>query len=152
MISKASRLRMRARAWTWTRWCPASNPRARTRAHTATIHMSDAEREQLAEGSLISHLIELRDRLLRSVIVVGLVFIPCAIYANDLFTLIAPPLREKMPEGTSIIATSLVAPFMGPFKLAVFVALFIAMPYVLYQAWAFVAPGLYKHEKRYAVP
>jgi sec-independent protein translocase protein TatC len=114
--------------------------------------MSDDDREQLAEGSLISHLIELRDRLLRSVIAVGVIFIPCAIYANELFTLIATPLREKMPQGTSIIATSLIAPFMAPFKLAVFVAVFLAMPYLLYQAWAFVAPGLYKHEKRFAVP
>ena len=114
--------------------------------------MSSDEREQLAEGSLISHLMELRDRLLRAVIVTAIVFVPCAIYSNELFTLIAMPLLEKLPQGTSMIATSLVAPFMAPLKLALFVALFIAMPYVLYQAWAFVAPGLYKHEKRFAVP
>jgi sec-independent protein translocase protein TatC len=110
------------------------------------------DREQLAEGSLISHLMELRDRLLRSVIAVFLVFIPCAFFSDRLFTLVATPLIEKMPEGTSMIATSLVAPFMAPLKLALFVALFLAMPYVLSQAWAFVAPGLYKHEKRFAVP
>ena len=114
--------------------------------------MSDDDREQLAEGTLISHLIELRQRLLKSVIAVGLAFIPCAIYANDLFTLVAMPLIKKMPQGASMIATSLVAPFMAPFKLALFVALFAVMPYVLYQAWAFVAPGLYKREKRFAVP
>jgi len=114
--------------------------------------MSGDERENLAEGSLISHLVELRDRLLRAVIAIGVIFIPCALYANELFTLIATPLIEKMPAGTSMIATTLVAPFMAPLKLALFIALFLAMPYVLYQAWAFVAPGLYKHEKNFAVP
>lgn len=114
--------------------------------------MSGDDPEQLVEGTLISHLIELRQRLLRSVIAIGIAFVPCAIYANDLFTLIATPLIQKMPQGASLIATSLVAPFMAPFKLALFVALFAAMPYVLYQVWAFVAPGLYKREKRFAVP
>lgn len=114
--------------------------------------MSADEREDLAEGSLISHLVELRDRLMRAMIAIGVVFVPCAIYANELFTLVATPLIEKMPKGTSMIATSLISPFIAPLKLSLFVALFIAMPYVLYQAWAFVAPGLYKQEKRFAVP
>ena len=116
--------------------------------------MSDAgaPEESLAEGSLISHLIELRDRLLRSVIAVAVLFIPCAYFSNELFALIAQPLMAKMPEGTSMIATSLMSPFMAPLKLSLIVALFIAMPVVLYQAWAFVAPGLYRHEKRFAVP
>lgn len=114
--------------------------------------MSDDERENLAEGTLISHLVELRDRLLRAVVCIGVLFVPCAIYSNQLFTLVATPLMEKMPKGTSMIATSLVSPFLAPLKLGLFVALFAAMPYVLYQAWAFVAPGLYKHEKRFAVP
>lgn len=114
--------------------------------------MSVEEREQLAEGTLISHLVELRDRLLRSVIAIGIAFAPCAYYSNELFTLIARPLMDKMPKGTSMIATSLISPFMAPLKLSLFVALFIAMPYVLYQAWAFVAPGLYKHEKSFAIP
>jgi sec-independent protein translocase protein TatC len=114
--------------------------------------MSGEDSEHLAEGTLISHLIELRQRLLKSVIALGIAFVPCAIYANQLFTLVATPLIEKMPQGGKLIATSLVAPFMAPFKLALFVALFVAMPYVLYQAWAFVAPGLYKREKRFAVP
>lgn len=113
--------------------------------------MSDS-RESLAEGTLISHLIELRQRLMKAVLAVGIVFIPCAIFANELFTIVATPLMEKMPHGTSMIATSLMAPFVEPLKLALFVALFIAMPYVLYQAWAFVAPGLYKQEKRFAIP
>lgn len=116
--------------------------------------MSDPEdsREALAEGSLISHLMELRDRLLRAVIAIAVLFVPCAFYSNQLFTLIAEPLISKMPEGTSMIATSLVSPFMAPLKLALLTALFLAMPVVLYQAWAFVAPGLYRHEKRFAVP
>src|SRR3989337_993824 len=114
--------------------------------------MSADEREQLAEGSLISHLVELRDRLLRAVICIGVVFIPCALYANELFTLIATPLIEKMPVGATMIATSVVSPFMAPLQLSLFIALFLSMPYVLYQAWAFVAPGLYKHEKNFAGP
>jgi sec-independent protein translocase protein TatC len=114
--------------------------------------MSGDERENLAEGSLISHLVELRDRLLRAVIAVAIIFVPCALYSGELFTLVATPLIEKMPVGASMIATSIVSPFMAPLKLALFIALFLAMPYVLYQAWAFVAPGLYKHEKHFAVP
>jgi sec-independent protein translocase protein TatC len=108
--------------------------------------------ETLAEGTLISHLLELRNRLLRSVIAVLICFVPLAIFQNDLFTLVAQPLIEKLPDGTSMIATSVVAPFMAPFKLALIVAVFVAMPYVLYQVWAFVAPGLYKHERRFALP
>ena len=113
---------------------------------------AEGDRESLAEGTLISHLIELRQRLLRAVIAVFLCFIPCAIFSDKLFTLVALPLIEKMPEGTSMIATSLISPFMAPLKLALFVGLFIAMPYVLFQVWAFVAPGLYKREKRFAIP
>ena len=114
--------------------------------------MSEQEREQLAEGSLLSHLMELRDRLLRCVIAIAVLFAPCAFFANKLFTLVALPLIEKMPIGTSMIATSVISPFMAPLKLALFMALFLAMPFVLYQVWAFVAPGLYRHEKRFAVP
>lgn len=112
----------------------------------------EPERETLAEGSLISHLLELRDRLLRAVISIAVLFVPCAIWSDRLFTLIAQPMIDKMPEGTSMIATGVVSPFTTPLKLALFAALFLAMPYVLYQAWAFVAPGLYRHEKRFAIP
>jgi sec-independent protein translocase protein TatC len=113
---------------------------------------SPREPETLAEGTLISHLLELRTRLLRAVIAVAIAFIPLAFFANDLFTLVAHPLIERLPEGTSIIATSVVSPFMTPLKLALVSALFVVMPYVLYQIWAFVAPGLYRHEKRFAMP
>jgi len=113
--------------------------------------MSDKS-EQLAEGTLISHLLELRDRLLRAFIAVIVVFIPLAFFANELFIFVATPLIAQLPKDSSLIATSVISPFMTPFKLAFFVGLFVAMPYVLYQVWAFVAPGLYKHEKRFAVP
>ena len=119
---------------------------------TAPRATMSQESEQLAEGTLISHLLELRDRLIRALVVVGIIFVPCAFYANELFTLVAQPLIHKLPKGTTLIATSVAAPFTTPFKLSFFVALFIAMPYVLYQVWAFVAPGLYRHEKRFALP
>jgi sec-independent protein translocase protein TatC len=111
-----------------------------------------AQKEELAEGTLMSHLLELRDRLIKAMLAVMLLFIPCAIFANELYTIIAQPLLEKLPEGTTLIATNVVSPFMTPFKLAFFSALFAAMPVVLYQVWAFVAPGLYRREKRFAVP
>jgi sec-independent protein translocase protein TatC len=113
----------------------------------------DANREeQLAEGTLMSHLLELRNRLLKAVIALFVAFIPCALFANDLFTLIAQPIIDKLPKGTSLIATSVVSPFMTPFKVAFYVAIFIAIPVILYQIWAFVAPGLYRREKRFAIP
>ena len=107
---------------------------------------------ELAEGTLISHLLELRDRLLKAMLAVGICFVPCAYYMNQIFTFVAKPLINKLPSGATIIATSVVAPFTVPFKLALLLAVGLAMPVVLYQAWAFVAPGLYKHEKKLAVP
>jgi sec-independent protein translocase protein TatC len=110
------------------------------------------EPEKLIEGTLISHLLELRDRLIRAMIAVALVFLPCMFYSNQIFTFVATPLKEKLPKGTQLIATTVMSPFTTPFKLSLFVAVFIAMPYIIYQVWAFVAPGLYRHEKRFAVP
>ena len=107
---------------------------------------------ELAEGTLISHLLELRDRLLKAMLAVGIFFVPCAYYMNQIFTFVAEPLIKKLPSGATIIATSVVAPFTVPFKLALLLAVGLAMPFVLFQAWAFVAPGLYKHEKKLAVP
>ncbi|HUO96288.1 MAG TPA: twin-arginine translocase subunit TatC [Steroidobacteraceae bacterium] len=112
----------------------------------------EPERENLAEGTLISHLLELRTRLLRALMVVIIVSIPCMIYANDLFTFISKPLLRVLPKGATMISTSVIAPLMTPFKLAFYIALVFSMPYVLYQAWAFIAPGLYRHEKRFALP
>jgi sec-independent protein translocase protein TatC len=108
--------------------------------------------EQLAEGTLMSHLLELRNRLMKAMLALFLAFIPCAVFANDLFTMIAQPLIDKLPKGSTLLATSVVAPFMTPFKVAFYVSLVIAMPVLLYQIWAFVAPGLYRREKRFAVP
>ena len=102
---------------------------------------SPREPETLAEGTLISHLLELRDRLLRALIAVLVVFMPLRVLLERAVHLVAQPLIDKLPEGTSLIATSVIAPFMTPFKLALFAAIFVAMPYVLYQVWAFVAPG-----------
>ena len=110
------------------------------------------ESEPLAEGTLISHLLELRTRLMRAFAAVLVVLIPCAIYANNLFEYLERPLQAQLPKGSSLIATSITATFTTPFKLAFIVALIIAMPYVLYEIWAFVAPGLYKKEKRFALP
>src|SRR5882724_9920581 len=110
------------------------------------------EPEKLVEGTLISHLLELRDRLIRAIVAVALAFLPCMFYSSQIFTFVATPLREKLPKGTPLIATSVMSPFTTPFKLSLFVAVFIAMPYIIYQLWAFVAPGLYRHEKRFAVP
>jgi sec-independent protein translocase protein TatC len=116
------------------------------------MSQSPGEGENLAEATLITHLLELRTRLLRAVIAVAVCFVPLAFFQNELFTLIARPLIEKLPEGTSLIATSVVSPFMAPLKLSLIVAIFMAMPYVLAQIWAFVAPGLYRHERRFALP
>jgi len=104
------------------------------------------------EQPLIYHLIELRDRLLRVVLVVGVVFIALVPFSNTLFSLLSGPLMAHMPEGTSMIAIEVASPFLIPFKLTLFLALFISIPYVLYQLWSFVAPGLYLHERRLAFP
>ena len=142
-----------SRAHDHERHPPPPSPR-RTRNPTCKRLMSDrsSEPETLAEGTLISHLLELRDRLLRAFVVVAVVSIPCLYFANELFQFIAQPLMAKLPAGATMIATTVMSPFMTPVKTAIVAALFIAMPFVLYQAWAFVAPGLYRHEKRFAIP
>ena len=112
----------------------------------------EKKEETLAEGTLMSHLLELRDRLLKAVLTLFIVFIPCAMFANELFMWVAQPLVDKLPAGSTLQSTSVVGPFMTPFKVSFYVALFASMPMVLYQIWAFVAPGLYKREKRFAVP
>ena len=116
--------------------------RINTRANQTPAH----------EQGLIGHLVELRNRLLRIVGAVLVVFIVLAPFANYLYTLLAGPLLAAMPEGTSMIATEVAAPFLTPFKFTLVLAVFIAMPVVLYQVWAFVAPGLYANEKRMVMP
>ena len=107
--------------------------------------------ESLAEGTLLSHLVELRGRLLKVAAAVVAVFVVLLPFARQIFALVSEPLRDVLP-GNQMIATAVASPLLTPFKLTFFVALFIAMPVVLYQTWAFVAPGLYKREKRFAIP
>lgn len=114
--------------------------------------MSNDTNEQLAEGSLISHLLELRNRLVRASIAIVIAFLPCAYFSNRLFELISEPLVRQLPKGSSMINTSVVGSFLVPIKLALIAAIILAMPVVLYQLWAFVSPGLYKKEKKFAVP
>ncbi|WP_255475812.1 twin-arginine translocase subunit TatC [Luteimonas sp. 9C] len=104
------------------------------------------------EGSLIDHLIELRMRLMRGVAVTGLVLLCLLPFANTLYGLLAQPLLDKLPDGAHLIAIEVASPFFAPLKLAFFTAVVVTMPWLLYQAWAFVAPGLYKREKRLAMP
>lgn len=105
-----------------------------------------------SEQPLVQHLLELRDRLLRVVLVIVLLFLALFAFANDLYTYLADPLLRHMVEGTSMIATQVVSPFLTPFKLALVLSIFIAVPYILYQAWGFMAPGLYQHEKKLVFP
>jgi len=104
------------------------------------------------EQSFLSHLIELRQRLVRAAIAIVVVFLVLSPFMRDIFTVLSAPLMSVLPAGTKLIATGVITPFMVPLKLTLFVSFLIALPYVLYQAWAFVAPGLYLHEKRLAAP
>lgn len=105
-----------------------------------------------SEDSFLSHLFELRDRLIRVLLAVGLVFVCLFPWAKELYALLAQPLLASLPQGGQMIATDVVGVFLVPMKVALMVAFLIALPYVLYQVWAFVAPGLYSHEKRLALP
>lgn len=100
----------------------------------------------------ISHLIELRQRLIRSLVAVIVCFLALAYFANDIYQTVATPLMEVMPAGTGMIATDVAAPFFAPFKLALMLAITLSFPYILHQIWGFIAPGLYNHEKRFAIP
>lgn len=109
-------------------------------------------REEPAQAPLIEHLIELRSRLMRAVIVILVIFLALYAFSNDIYTFIATPLMALLPEGSQMIATEVASPFLAPFKLTMVVAVFIAVPFVLHQIWAFIAPGLYQNEKSLAVP
>jgi sec-independent protein translocase protein TatC len=104
------------------------------------------------DSTLIGHLVELRARLIRGVAGLLLVFLGLLPFANKVYGWFAQPLLDKLPEGSQLIAVEVASPFFAPLKLAFFVAIFTTMPWLLYQAWAFVAPGLYKREKRLALP
>jgi len=108
--------------------------------------------ENNRELTLIDHLLELRTRLLRAVMAIGVVVIALAPFARQLYTTLAEPLVRYLPEGSSMIAIDVASPFFAPFKLVLILGILIAMPAVIYQAWAFVAPGLYRHEQRLARP
>ncbi|WP_263261657.1 twin-arginine translocase subunit TatC [Pseudomonas sp. RIT-PI-S] len=101
---------------------------------------------------LVSHLTELRTRLLRCVAVIFLVFAGLFSFAQQIYTLVSAPLRAYLPPGATMIATDVASPFLTPFKLTMTVSLFLAIPVILHQVWGFVAPGLYRHEKRVAIP
>nr|VFJ86314.1 MAG: sec-independent protein translocase protein TatC [Candidatus Kentron sp. LFY] len=104
------------------------------------------------EMPFLAHLVELRDRLLRSLLAVIVVLLALIPFANDLYEWLSAPLLKYLPQGTSMIATEVASPFFAPFKLAIVTAIFITMPVIVYQLWAFVAPGLYKKEKKLAYP
>jgi sec-independent protein translocase protein TatC len=112
----------------------------------------DQEPEELAEGTLVSHLIELRSRLMKAMLAIGVVFLCLVPFAQEIFAIVAAPMLEALPEGMQPQAIRVASPFLTPFMTTLFVALFIAMPVVLYQIWQFVAPGLYRREKRFATP
>ncbi len=105
-----------------------------------------------AQETFISHLIELRERLVRCLLAFGIAFIPTFFYAAELYDLLASPMIRTLPHGSKMIATGVITPFFIPMKIAMMVALLAVLPVLLYQAWAFVAPGLYAHEKKLVLP
>ena len=112
----------------------------------------DEELGQSKAGSLMSHLVELRDRVVRMVLAVLVLFLGMFYWANDIYVYLAEPLTRHLPEGANMIAIDVASPFLTPFKLVLMLAVFLAMPVILYQCWSFVAPGLYANEKRIAGP
>lgn len=114
--------------------------------------MSSQQPEHDQEQPLISHLVELRQRLMFILLIILGFFLGLFYFANDLYTYLSSPLTALLPSGTSMIATDVTSPFFAPFKLTLVAAIFLAMPFVLHQIWGFIAPGLYKHEKRFAIP
>ncbi len=107
---------------------------------------------QEIQETFLSHLIELRERLVRSLVAIGILLVPALYFSSELYDLLAQPLMSTLPPGAHMIATGVITPFLIPMKIAAMAAFMGALPYVLYQAWAFVAPGLYAHEKKLALP
>jgi len=114
--------------------------------------MTDQQESADQPLPLIAHLTELRDKLLRSILAVLVVFIGLFPFANEIYTFVSRPLRDLLPAGATMIATEVASPFLTPFKLTLVMAIFLAIPYVLYQLWSFVAPGMYRNEKKLAIP
>lgn len=117
--------------------------------------MTDAagnKHSKVDEMHLMGHLLELRNRLLKAIILVIVFFAVMFPFSNELYLYLSEPLRSLLPEGSTMIATQVASPFLAPFKLTMVLALFVGMPFILHQAWSFIAPGLYKSEKRLAMP
>jgi len=112
--------------------------------------MTSAEDEK--ELTLIDHLVELRDRILKCIIAIVVLFLALFYWSDQIYLFVASPLLDALPEGTSMIAIDPTSPFFAPFKLTFYVAILLAAPYILYQLWSFIAPGLYKNEKALAIP
>lgn len=113
-------------------------------------HNNDADVK--AELPIVAHLLELRSRVLKSVVAILVIFLGLFYFANDIYTFISEPIRAYLPEGTSMIATEIASPFLTPFKLTIVLAIFVSMPFTLHQVWSFISPGMYSREKRLAVP
>lgn len=116
------------------------------------IEQNQNETSSLKEEGFVTHLVELRDRLLKAAAALIVCFLALVYWAPDIYSALADPLLKSLPAGTSMIATDVTAPFFVPMKVTMMVAFVVALPYILYQAWAFVAPGLYEHEKKLAMP
>ena len=112
----------------------------------------EPESSEQKDMPLISHLLELRNRLLRMVLAVIVVFILLIYWANDIYLVLSAPLLAHLPDSSNMIATDIISPFLTPFKMTAVLSVFIAMPFILHQAWGFISPGLYRHEKRFAYP
>jgi len=116
-------------------------------------HLVDEDTEvDQKELPLLEHLTELRSRILRSLGVTFVIFIPLYYFANEVYVWLSAPLVAVLPAGSSMIATQVASPFLTPFKLSIYSAIFIGIPYLLHQVWMFISPGLYRHEKRFAIP
>ena len=116
--------------------------------------MSEPRQQQADDQAqpLVSHLIELRNRLLRCVLTIVMVFLGLFYFANDIYYFVSEPLRTLLPEGTSMIATEVASPFLTPFKLTLVASIVISMPVILYQVWGFIAPGMYQSENNLPFP
>ncbi|NVJ59009.1 MAG: twin-arginine translocase subunit TatC [Gammaproteobacteria bacterium] len=117
--------------------------------------MSDSQENKSSQDKempLLAHLVELRTRLVKAVVTILIIFLGLIYFANDLYLIVAKPLMAALPEGSEMVSTSVIAPFFTPFKLALVLSFFIAIPVVLHQIWAFVSPALYQNERRFAIP
>ena len=114
--------------------------------------MSDTQSQDNKQDSLVSHLVELRDRLIRIVLGIVIVLLCLFPFANDIYSFLAEPLLHHLPEQSSMVAIDVASPFLTPFKLVMLLSIVLTIPWILYQVWAFVAPGLYKHERKFVLP